>query len=1431
MTERLTRVQLSGTLGKKFGREHMLAVHSPAQAIRALCVLVPGFERELMSSKDRGIAYAVFRDSVNIGESELCNPLGREKIRVAPILQASKSGGFFQTILGAAIVAVGAVGDVFTDGATSPLIGIGLSMMAGGVMQMLSPQQRGLATQDGADNSASYNFNGAVNTQAQGNPVPLLYGRALVGSAVASAGIYAQDQVWSSATGTTAPAADALLSTSMARIVDIISEGPVRGPANGLQSFLLSGTPLLNPDGSTNFPGCTVDYRLGTQDQDFMSGFPAVNNEIAVGVELTQVAPWTHVITNTQVTSVTVRLGVPQLESTNQTTGKIDGYRVDYAVDLSTDGAGFQQILTGAFVGQATSEYERSIVLELPKSTTGWSVRVRRITANANSALVADTTNVVAVTETIDVKLRYPMTAIVGWLIDATTGASSFQNRSHDWYGRIISVPANYDPDARTYSGVWDGTFKEAWTDNPAWIFYDLVLNDRYGLGDRISAAQVDKYGLYQIAQYCDVMVSDGKGGMEPRMTCNAYLQTQADAFKVLQDLAAIFRGIAYWASGTVACVANMPRDPVYVYTQANTVGKFNYPGSPRTSRYTVALVSWSDPSNGFKQAVEYVPDDEGIKRYGIRQTAFTVFGCTSQGQAQRAGKWALLTSRMETEGANWQVGLDGTIAMPGQVIEIADAARAGRRFAGRIAAGGANFITVDQAPTAAVGDTLTVILSTGVSEKRTISAINGNQIDVSVDWTVPPQPQAVWMVQTSDLVAQQFSVVSVGEQDGIVYELTASEYQPQKFDEIDNGTKITPRPITIVPPSVQPPPTNVRLTTNNVVDQGVVKTSMLIAWDAPDNAVAYIPEWMKDSGEWVTMPRTGSMSAQVSGIYQGAYVARVRAVNGLGVTSAPAYSVETQLEGKTSPPPLISFLRTTPLVFAVQIDWGFPAGAEDTQRTEIWYSKTNDRSTAAKLSDFTYPQATATYQGLAAGQSFFFWARLVDRSGNIGPWYPDGAGVSGQSSSDQSDYDKYFAGTVSKSALGSDVLTQINAIPGISQAVSDNAAAIAKEVNDRAAAISAEAQARGAAVTTEQTARQAADTSLGQRIDTVTAANGQTAAAIQTETTARTTADTALGQRIDTVTATANGNASAISGEITARANADSALGQRIDAVTTTTNNNTAAITAEATARTTADSALSTRVDGVFAQINPPMAGDTTSYAGSTSEYVGVWSEQSARAEADLALAQRTDTVSAQLQSAAAALNAAIQVESEARATADSAQASLITTVQATANENAAAVQTVAQSYADLNGRVAASYQIKTQVTANGRTYIAGIGVGVDNNSGEIESQVLLSASRVAVIDPNGTAVTAPFVVQGGQVFMSQALIGVGWITSLMIDDTIQSTAVGANGQPRWKLDKNGTITLNGVNGGIGHLTVDDSAIRYYDGNGTLRCAFGGDI
>ncbi|KVU65328.1 host specificity protein [Burkholderia ubonensis] len=1070
---------------------------------------------------------------------------------------------------------------------------------------------------------------------------------------------------------------DSLHSVARAKVLDIVSEGPIVGLVKGMQSVFLDGTPIQNADGSLNFQNYSVDVRTGTQDQDYLAGFPAVERETAVGVPLMSDAPWVKQVQNTQLTAVRIRFGVPALQRSDASSGNITGHRIEYAIDLSVDGGSYAQVVAGAFDGKTTSLYERSHRIELPRAKTGWLVRVRRITPNAHSSTIADAVNIEAITEVIDRKLRYPMTALVGMTFDARS-FSQVPVRSYHVRGLIVRVPSNYDPETRTYSGVWDGTFKMAWSNNPAWVFYDLLLNERYGLGKNVDASMIDKWGLYEIARYCDVMVPDGKGGLEPRFACNCVIQSAADAFKVLQDLAGVFRGIAYWGPGAVVASADMPSDPVYVYTAANVIsGTFRYVGSERRTRYTVALVSYNDPTNQYKQAVEPVQDDDGIARYGVVKTQVTAFGCTSQAQAHRLGRWLLLTSRYETGTVSFQVGLDGTLVGPGQIIAIADPRKAGRRIGGRIRSAAGDVITLDKAPTVAPGDRFTAILPSGIAQSRAVKAVAGDTLTLADRFDADPVSGAVWMLESSELGAQLYRVVSVQESDDdgqIAYTINATQYEPGKYAAIDDGAQIQQRPITVIPPSVQPPPTNVRLSTYSVVDQGISKTTMVIAWDAADKAVRYLPEWRKDNGEWVSVAATGGLQVEVPGIYQGTYLARVRAQNALNVTSIPAVGVDTALTGKTSPPPAVTSLKATGVVYGIDLKWTFPGdgSAGDTQRTEVWYSRTPSRDDAIKMSDFAYPQASTSYQGLAVGQVFYFWARLVDTSGNIGPWYPaKGPGVQGQPSTDENAYEEYFRGQITKGALGQDLLEPIGAV-------------------------------------------------------------------------------------------------------------------------------------------------------------TPPMAGDATIYAGDETMYAGVWSLQSAIAEGDRAVAKKLDTVAAHLRSASGTLTAAVQNETQARVDAESAMAQQITTVQAKAEEAAAAVQTVAQSYADLNGRVAASYQIKTQITSDGRTYVAGIGVGVDNSSGVVESQVLVSASRFAVIDPNnGGVLGVPFVVQGGQVFLRQALIGAGWITNAMIGSYIQSDNYVA-GRQGWRLDKSGWFEINAADGSGNRLVMDGSSVRVYDGNGVLRVRMG---
>ncbi|UXB37745.1 host specificity protein J [Stenotrophomonas maltophilia] len=1142
---------------------------------------------------------------------------------------------------------------------------------------------------------------------------------------------------------------DSLHSMAVARIIDLVSEGEIRGLVTGNQSIYLNQVPIQNPDGGLNFAGVTVDTRSGTQDQEYIPGFPSVENEISVNVELRSDQPVVRTVSGSDLSAVRIRLAVPALQKVDEENSDRNGYSISYAVDVSVDGGAYSTVLNDAITGKTTTQYERSRRIDLPAGSQ-WQVRIRRLTPNQNNSLISDVVNVLSMTEIIDVKLRYPNSALCAVQVDA----SQFQNipsRSYRVWGRIIRVPSNYDPIGRTYSGVWDGTFKSAWTNNPAWVFFDIVTNDRFGLGNRIPLDWVDKWRLYQIAQYCDQLVSDGMGGQEPRFTCSLYLQSRADAYKVLQDMAGMFRGISFYAAGQIMASADMPKDPGPTYSQANVIdGRFHYEGSGRRTRHTVALVSWTDPDDFGRQKVEVVQHLDAIARYGVNQTEVTAIGCHSRAQAQRVGNHILYTESLETETVSFAVGLDALNCMPGDVIQVADPNRAGRRNAGRIRAAGASSLTLDLVPeTMAVGDTLRATLPNGRTEGRTINEIDvaTGVVTVSAPWSAVPVPQSVWATESSDLVLQLFRVIAVTEGEELTYNITALKHVPGKYAAIDDGTRLELPPISIIPPSVQPPPTNVALSSHVVIEQGIATPTLTIQWDPADKAIAYDVEWRRDDLNWVRAGRVATSSIEVPGIYAGQYLARVRAVNALNAVSLPAMSPLTTIAGKTEPPPAVTSLTATSIVFGIRLAWEFPPGATDTQRTEIWRSAGPNRETATKLGDYAYPQNRLELDGLAAGARFYFWARLVDRSGNIGPWYPAGAGVVGESSTDATLYDAYFAGLINKSALGQELLSEIESISGIVPLI------------------------------------WAAD---------ATYEPGQTVI---------------HNGKIWSWQGTAPGNEEPPSanwlnvGDAVAEAGA---VVGRVNSLELSVNDPETGL-----------QAIGRKTDGLFAQLDTQGAGDGDWGAGNTDVFAGSTSVQTVMAEADRALAKQVNTVQAEISGVPGLVDGKLAPVT-------------------------ASVQQTSQAVVDLNGKISATYTVKAQITSAGQIYMAGMGLGVEQQpDGSYQSQILMQADRFGVINLVNGNVTAPFVIQGGQTFINQALIGTAWITSAKIADAaitnakisgaIQSDDYVA-GQTGWRIDKaaGGGFQFNGMVAGGYRLNITNQGVYIYYPNGNPAVELG---
>lgn len=822
---------------------------------------------------------------------------------------------------------------------------------------------------------------------------------------------------------------DDLQSVAKAKILIALGEGEFAGGLTG-KDIYLDGTPLENADGSQNFSGVAWEFRPGTQAQSYIQGIPGTENEISVGTEVSSETAWTHTFTNTQLSAVRVRLKWPSLMK-QEDDGDVVGNTVKYAIDLQTDGGAWQTVLETAVSGKTTSGYERSHRIDLPQAGSTWTLRLRKVSPDANSVKIGDVMTLQSYTEVIDAKLRYPHTALLYIEFDSSQFNGSIPQISCEPRGRVIRVPDNYNPETREYTGTWTGGFKWAWTDNPAWIYYDIVVSDRFGLGDRLTSANISKWALYPIAQYCDQLIPDGRGGdgMEPRHICNVYVQERNDAYTVLRDFAAIFRGMTCWSGEQIIVQADMPRGVDFNYTRANIIGSPRYSSSTSKARYTNALVSWSDPDNAYADAMEPAFIPELVSRYSFNQVEVTAIGCTRQSEAHRKGLWAILTNNKDRM-VEIDVGLDGRIPQPGYIIGLGDERLAGRVNGGRISAVNGRVITLDRDIDAKEGDRLHLNLPSGISQARTIQSVNGRrQVTVTTAYSETPEAECVWIVEYTDLVPQQYRVIGVKDNNNGTLTITGVAHDPDKFARIDTGAIIDQRPISVIPPGNQAPPDGILLTSFSVVNQGISVETLQANWDAVQNAIAYEAQWRRNDGNWINVPRSSTTSFEVSGIYAGRYLVRVRAINAAEISSGWAYSEEKTLTGKVGEPLPPLSLTTVSLTAGIEIRWEFPEGAEDTQRTELQYSPDQSGNGAMPLTDLAYPGKHYQQMGLQIATQFWYRARLVDRLGNASPWTD---WVHGMSSDNVSDYYQQLDDALK----GSDTYEELN------KGIQDNSAA-----------------------------------------------------------------------------------------------------------------------------------------------------------------------------------------------------------------------------------------------------------------------------------------------------------------------------------------------------------------------------------------------------
>ena len=1164
---------------------------------------------------------------------------------------------------------------------------------------------------------------------------------------------------------------DSAQSMARCRMLLALGEGEFAGGLDATRIFL-DGTPLGNSDGTMNFENVSWEFRPGTQTQTPIPGFPAVENETTVGVSLTKATPWTRALSNTQIDAVLVRIGIPGLQQ-QENDADIVGTTVKYHIDLAVDGGAFSTVMTRTVTEKLSSLYELTHRINLPKASTGWQIRVVRDTDDSTSQMLQNKTQVQAITEVIDARLRYPHTA----LLYVSFNAKSFNNIpkvSCKPKGRIIRIPSNYDPIARTYSGTWDGTFKWGWTNNPAWIWFDVLTEPRFGLGRRVTPEMLDKWELYRIAQRCDQLVPDGKGGSgtEPRFMFDVYIQAQADAWQVIKDIAAGFNGMTFWGNNMFNVVSDMPADTskLQILTRASVVGKPVYSSGSEKTRFSSALINFSDPDNHYQDRTTAVMFPDLVKQFKFKQTQITAIGCTRESEAQRRGGWAVYSNSLDRI-ITLQTGLDGYVYVPGTVFAFADERLSGRVYGGRITGynAGLKAVTTDRGTSAVAGDTLMIRTRGGTVESRVIQAVNGTQLVIATPFTAEPLPNAVFVIDAGQLRLQYFRVTNLRfDDEENTFTITGAEYNASKYDAVDNNARLDTPPISLIPTGLVNQPTNIVVASYDAVRQGQRVATLTASWDAPldkngkpqADVIAYRVQWKRGDNEWVNVPETGLRNIEVPGIFEGDYLVRVRAINSGGASSLWATSALTHLTGRTGEVPKpVGLKATEDVVFGINITWGFPADTADTLSTELQYSASVDGANPMLLASVPYPQKLYQQMGLKAGQIFWYRAQLVDRTGNESGYT---GWVRGQASIDVSD----ITDVILEDIKGSETFKDL-----IENAVDTNEK-IAGMAND---ILQANNELEQQALKIAQNAQD-----IGQvqtDVKELTSNVGDVSSSLSQLEQTVATADTALGQRIDNISVSMDGMAGGVK-------------------------NSAIAIIQNGLAQVAARKTLSASVAGNSAQLDR------------LDEVIVSEKEATARSLMSL----QTD-----VNGNKASINSLNQTFSDYQ----QATATQINGITATVNGHTSAITTNAQAIANVNGGLSAMYNIKVAVDANGRQYAAGMGIGVENTPGGMQSQVLFLADRFAVMMQAGSTPTIVFTTQNGQLIIRDAVIGDGTISNAKIGNYIQSNNYVA-GSVGWRLDKAGTFENYGSTAGEGAMKQTNQTISVRDSNNVLRVQIG---
>lgn len=1149
---------------------------------------------------------------------------------------------------------------------------------------------------------------------------------------------------------------DNVQSRSLASILDLLGEGKIGGLINGGQSIFLDNVPILNPDGTSNFNGVTWWFRDGTQNQAVIEGFDAVETPHDVGVQIKLSTPRTIQIDNDDSDQVRVIMMFPKLTKTDQNSGDTHGTTVQFQFEIAYGTTSFKPIKPQGYAShvvtlskKSSGKHYREYLFDLPKPGSNYRIRVSRVTADSTTDYIQDQTWLSQYGEIVSTKLNYPNSALVGLKIDSQQFGSSVPARSYLVSGMEIRVPSNYDPVLGMYSGDWDGTFRLMVSDNPAWILYDLLTSKRYGLGEYVTESMINIGQLYQIGRYCDELISDGFGGKEKRFAINTVINSRGEAYKVLQDIVSTFRGMIFWAGGMVNIMQDSPSSPVMQFSAANIIGKVSYKGSSRKDRATVALITYNDKDDLYKQNIEYVEDEEGIKRFGVRKTESVAFGCTSRGQAHRVGLWTLYSNRMETDLITFTSGMDASLLMPGELVKLQDKFRSGKRNSGRLVNYTKNSITLDvSVKLTKAGNTVSFLSAKGKMIDRDLIEGAGEYTIVTFKKALTeeeyPAIMGIWSVIEPNLEPMLLRVLAVNQnEEKGAFDIVGVQHNPTKFNAIDEGATLVPSKTTILDPTFSTPE-NLQVTEGTYVSSpGNLSVKLTVSWEG--KSPSYVLRYRRSDvvEDWVTTEVKTEQFDILNAAENGMYDIELYSISATGRRSSVISMVYTTL-GTMTPPDAPTLLTAIGDYRVNVLAWQLP-GTIDIDKINVYASRTNDLTTASLIA--AVASTTFTHSGLGDDETWFYWVRAVNKRGMLSQ-----PNSSLGTEATTKDVLSFLKNKITSSELGQDLLSEIDqsaskeaveevnkriddsvgelhkavdeidlSVTGVKQSVTEmqnSFDGMKKEQSDLKANVQDTAdkvsQALGEVddatanvLALQETVKKQGE-SVASTLDAAQAALDGSKTLIAEEKQARVDGDAAISKKVDTMQSVVDTGQANIdemkqtvasveksasqwstSLEANAKANIDLALRQEEDKKQQASTN--ASVTTSQQALSDSVSSVAKRVDEMKAEIGDDIAAQ-------------LQEERETRASADEAVTTQLTQLKAQVNDD---VKASLATEQQARADADSALSKQVTNLQSQVNTDvkaqiAAEAKTRADKDSALSSQITAlSAQVNDDVTA----------------------------------------------------------------------------------------------------------------------------------